>query len=75
MYKASIQYMNKKKESHSKVKDLSYKSVGPQEYIISKNISDDQIQTLLPLISNMLRVKANLSGMYPDKLCSFGCIT
>ena len=57
-----------KKESHSKVKDLSYKSVGPQEYINSKDISDDQIQTIFAVRSNMLRVKANFSGMYPDKL-------
>ena len=38
-------------------------------------MSDEQIQTLFALRSNMLRVKANFSGMYPDKLCSFECST
>ena len=75
MQQAALKYLNAKKQSHSKVRDLQYKNISPQKYIISKDISDGQIQTLFALRSNMLRVKANFSGMYPDKRCSFGCNT
>ena len=75
MQQSASKYLNVQKESHSKVTNLRYKNVSPQKYITSKDISDEQIQTLFALRRNMLRVKPNFTGMHPDKSCSFGCNT
>ena len=73
MQLAALKYLNLKKVSHSKVKCITYEELSPQKYILSKDITDEQIQTLFALRSQMLRVKANFSTRYADKSCSLGC--
>ena len=72
MSEAALTYLYDKKKS--KVKDIPYLKLSPMPYIMSGDLTEEQKQMLFSLHSRMLRVKSNLSGMFPgNKICSLGC--
>ena len=73
---AALKFLNDIKKRHSKVKNISYSSLQPQEYIKSEIFSNEELETLFALRSKMTRLKGHFTGPHPNKddiLCSHGC--
>ena len=68
---ASYIYLEKMKETHSKVKDISHKNLKIQPYFTSLNLSYKEKQILFRLKTRMTNVKSNFKTMHPDISCNF----
>ena len=74
---AALNYLRKLQDKHSKIRDISYKELKVQGYMISPIFSDKEVNTLHSLRSRSVDCKANLKNMYKDddmlcKLCKAG---
>ena len=74
---AAFSYLRNLQNAHSKVKNIEYEKLAPQEYIKSTLFQNEDIETIFSLRSQMITVKGNFSGMYTEEnlKCSFGCQT
>ena len=61
--------MEKLKESHSKVKDISHTSLKIQPYLKNLNLSYKEKQILFKLRTRMTNVKSNFKTMHTDIFC------
>ena len=60
--------LNDLKESHSKSKFLNKFTSKPEEYLLSKNLTVKEIQTLFALHTEMTEVKSNFKNKYKDNI-------
>ena len=62
------------KISHSKSKDLSFNGFKPAEYLLTKNLTTEEVRTLFQLRTRMIDVKGNFSSAHTNnmwcKLCN-----
>ena len=73
--KAAFNHLETTKQKHSKVKQINYKKLEPQPYVLSEDFKDEQICELFALRSRMVQVKRNFIGKFrQDLLCSLGCV-
>ena len=66
-------YLQSIKESHTKVKDLTYIKNKVQPYILNEKLTTKEKQLLFKLRTHMIDVKENFKGQYLDVMCNFGC--
>ena len=59
----------KQKEGHSKLENLEYKELKPQDYLMSKEISVEQAQILLKFRTRMAKYGKNYKGTHKTHLC------
>jgi len=59
--KAAFNYLEGIKATHSKIKHIKYRKLEVQPYILSYELSNDDINTLFALRSRMTPVKNNFS--------------
>ena len=72
--KAAFKYLTRLQSSHSKIKHIKYESLKIQPYILSKNLTDNEVNNLFALRSRMIRVKENFKNQYLQNLkCQFQC--
>ena len=71
---AAFNYLEAEKSSRSKVMNIKYKKLATQKYIKSNQFTNQEVYLLSRLRSRNIAVKDNFSGMYPDTLCSLGCL-
>ena len=60
---AAFNYLRKMQEKHSKIRDINYKELKVQGYMISPI---EEVNTLHSLRSRSVNCKANLKNMYKD---------
>ena len=65
--------LNKIKESHSKVKNIHYKTFESQEYMKSSSLTNNEISLLFAMRSRTMRSVINNFGNNVN--CSLGCST
>ena len=68
--KFAFNYLQEKKMSHSKVKNLQYANLSIQPYITDTSMSTVEKQMLLSLRSRCSSSRANFRSMYEDVLCN-----
>ena len=68
---ASYIYLEKIKESHSKVKEVTHKVLKIQPYFQNLNLSYKEKQLLFKLRTRMTNVKSNFKSMHTDISCKF----
>ena len=72
--KAAFNYLENLKSTHSKIKQIRYKKLSPQSYILSDKLSNEDVIMLFGLRSRMTQVKRNFPTKYKDNLeCMLGC--
>lgn len=71
--KFSAKYLMQLKRSHSKTEHLTFNGFKPAEYLMSKNLTSKEVQTLFQLRTRMVDVKGNFSSAHSNnmwcKLC------
>ena len=68
--KKAFEYLNCKKESHSKMKNINYDNLKMQTYLKSDNtLSNDKKFLLFKLRTRMTKLKMNFKNMYVDQIC------
>ena len=60
--------LDKLRESHSKTENLKFSGFTPASYILSKNLTTEEVQTLFKLRTRMINVKTNF-GSSDDMWC------
>ena len=72
--KCATKYLMEQKISHSKSKDLSFNGFKPAEYLLTKNLTTEEVRTLFQLRTRMIDVKGNFSSAHTNnmwcKLCN-----
>ena len=68
MENLAISYLESQKKQ--KCSNLNIKTFSPQEYILSKNLSISEVQTLFKIRNSMIDVKANFKANHESLLCS-----
>ena len=70
--KKSLEELNKKKESHSKVMGLEHKFLKMKRYFLSSNVkaSKEEIQMVFKLRSRVTDLKTNFKNMYESYECT-----
>ena len=63
----AIQNLESRKKQKSN--KLNIKTFKPQDYIISKNLSKTEVQTLYKIRNSMIDVKENFKSNYENMLC------
>ena len=72
--KAAFEFLQAKKNSHSKVKNIIYDKLNPQTYIKNNELSNEEVRLLFRLRSETTDVKLNFKTKFKDDLsCSLGC--
>ena len=59
--------------SHSKTQNLKFDGFHPAKYLLSKNLSREEVQTLFKLRNRMVNVKGNFSNGYKDNMWCKTC--
>ena len=65
----ALQYLSNKQQSHSKIKDIKYSKIQPQEYMISPIFTNEEVSFLFSLRSRMIKVSANFPSSASNNLC------
>ena len=72
--KAAFKYLEGEKNKHSKIRDIKYKNLKIQSYILSDQLSNEDVCMLFALRSRMIKVKRNFSNQFGQNLsCTLGC--
>ena len=71
---AAFEYLIKKKNSQSKIKDLEYRHLEIQEYLLEGNENTEVSKLIYKCRGKTLDIKTHKSWKYEDKLC-VGCKT
>ena len=61
---AALQYLREQKQKHSKVKEIEYKKLSIQNYILSPLFSNEEVNLLYALRSRGTDCKANFKNKY-----------
>ena len=71
MRNAALKYLNEKKKTHSKIKDIEYQELKTQEYLTSPLFNDEEASILFSLRSRYVDCKLNFRNKYKeeDLLC------
>ena len=73
--KAAFDFLQEKKNGHSKVQDIVFDKLRPQNYIKSDKFSNDNVSLLFRLRSRTTNVKCNFKTQFKGNLkCSSGCL-
>ena len=64
--KAALNYLNDRKDTHTKIKHIKYETLKCQEYLISSMFSNTDINTLFSLRSRMIDCKVNFRNKHQD---------
>ena len=59
--------------SHSKTQNLKFDGFHPAEYLLSKNLSTEEVQTLFKLRNRMVQVKGNFANGNKDNMWCKTC--
>ena len=71
---AALHYLNEKKQTHSKVKNIEYKTLEPQTYLKSPLFNTESWQLLFALRTRTVKsIKSDFKNMYQEQLCPLGC--
>ena len=72
--KAAFKYYLKKKETHSKLDEISYSELKLQSYLKDKGFSKEERELMVSLRSRCHRSKVNFRKLHKnDLLCRYGC--
>ena len=66
---SALKYLNRMKEKHSKVMDISHTSLDMQPYLEADDTTIQERKFLFSLRSRMVDVKTNYRGKYTDTIC------
>ena len=67
-------HFNEKKQTHSKVKNIEYKTLEPQSYLKSPLFNTESRQLLFALRTRTVKsIKSDFKNMYQEQLCPLGC--
>ena len=69
IHQKALKYLFNKQRSHSKIKDIKYTKIQPQEYILSPIFTNDEVSILFALRSRMIKVNANFPTGDLNNLC------
>ena len=70
----ALEYLQKVKATHSKLKNLQYNKLEMAQYLKSPLFDQSSVQLLLALRTRTLRgVKTDFRGMFNDENCPLGC--
>ena len=64
--KAALNYLNDRKDTHTKIKHIKYETLKCQEYLVSSMFSNTDINTLFSLRSRMIDCKVNFRNKHQD---------
>ena len=71
--KFAAKYLLQLKKSHSKTEHLRFNGFKPAEYLMTRNLTSKEVQTLFKLRTRMIDVKGNFSSAHTNnmwcKLC------
>ena len=71
---SALHYLNEKKQTHSKVKNIEYKTLEPQSYLKSPLFNTESRQLLFALRTRTVKsIKSDFKNMYQEQLCPLGC--
>ena len=59
--KSAAKHLIELQNSHSKSENLDFKGFKPSEYLMSKNLTSEEVKTLFQLRTRMVQVKGNFS--------------
>ena len=69
--KAAFEYLQNEKEKQSKIKNIKYRKLKMQKYLMSNLFSNEEIELLRKIRAKMLNLKVNFSSLYKNNLkCS-----
>ena len=72
--KSAAKHLVELQNSHSKSKNLDFKGFKPAEYLLSKNLTTEEVKTLFQLRNRMVQVKGNFGSAHKNnmwcKLCN-----
>ena len=71
---AALKYLEKFKVEHSKMKNLSYKSLNIQPYLTSTKIYPQVAKQAFKWRTRMMKFKANFPNGTDDLQCPLGCL-
>ena len=66
--RAAFKYLENLKITHSKIRDIKYSKLEIQTYILSDELSNEEINTLFAVRSRMTPVKRNFSKKFGNNL-------
>ena len=69
----AIKYLNEQKTKHSKSSHLNLSNLTPAEYLKSKNLSKEEVQTLFKLRFRMINVKQNFKSSHKENIWCRTC--
>ena len=64
---AALKFLNERKSTHSKVKDIEYSNLETQKYLKSPLFSDSEVSLLFSLRSKYIQFKSNFKSMYNEE--------
>ena len=73
--KIAFKYLMNKKEKHSKLQDITYRSLTCQSYLKSKKFSNERKNLLFKLRTRMVEVKSNFRSLYEGNAMCRLCYT
>ena len=65
----TFNYLKEKQMNHSKVKEIKYETFKQQKYMSNYSFTQNDIDLLFKLRTNMIDVKMNFKGMYEKYSC------
>ena len=72
--KAAFKYLESIKNGHSKIRDIKYNKLEVQPYILSDELSNEEISSMFAVRSRMTNVKRNFINKFNQNLsCTLGC--
>ena len=77
---AALNYLNERKNAHSKISSINYDVLRTQEYFLSPIFSDEEVNLLFALRSRYVECRANFKNRYREndiqcQLCMQSCDT
>ena len=66
----AMKYLNKIKNSHSKVENINYENLQVQPYLVDTKFTTNEKQLLFRLRTRMTNVKLNFRSSYQDLSCN-----
>ena len=75
IWKAAFEHLQNIQTTQSKINNIDYKKLSPQEYLTSRLFSNEEAYLLSKLRSKTTPVKENYKHLYSNTLCSLGCNT
>ena len=71
--KIAAKYLNEIKYNHSKTQNLKFEGFKPAKYLLSNNLTTEEIQTLFKLRTRMVNVKENFKNGHIENMWCRNC--